>query len=115
MVGYNLNNALFFGENQRESLKHFCSLEAGHVTYYISLLIQGKRNPRAADPPVDSVKNPQFLVLISENFMEARAALSRSGITSLPSNQSPVKVDMASVPSVTGPPPTSIPSGCLFI
>jgi len=46
MVGYNLNNALFFGENQRESLKHFCSLEAGHVTYYISLLIQGKRNPR---------------------------------------------------------------------
>ncbi|XP_062159533.1 mediator of RNA polymerase II transcription subunit 25 isoform X2 [Alnus glutinosa] len=70
----------------------------------------GKRNPRAADPPVDSVKNPQFLVLISENFMEARAALSRSGITSLPSNQSPVKVDMASVPSVTGPPPTSIPS-----
>lgn len=70
----------------------------------------GKRNPRAPDPPVDNVKNPQFLVLISENFMEARAALSRSGITSLPSNQSPVKVDVAPVTSVTGPPPTSVPS-----
>lgn len=45
--------------------------------------------------------------------MEARAVLSRSGITSLPSNQSPVKMDMSSVTSVTGPPPTSISSGCL--
>ncbi|KAB1222561.1 Mediator of RNA polymerase II transcription subunit 25 [Morella rubra] len=70
----------------------------------------GKRNPRAADPSVENVKNPQFLVLISENFMEARAALSRSGITSLPSNQSPVNVDMAPITSVAGPPPTSIPS-----
>lgn len=69
----------------------------------------GKRNPGAADPPVDQVKNPQFLVLISENFMEARAALSRSGITSLAPNQSPVKMDIASVPPVSGPPPTSIP------
>lgn len=47
--------------------------------------------------------------------MEARAALSRSGITSLPSNQSPVNVDMAPITSVAGPPPTSIPSGCLCI
>ncbi|KAK9276529.1 hypothetical protein L1049_006063 [Liquidambar formosana] len=68
----------------------------------------GKRNPRAADPPVDNVKNSHFLVLISENFMEARAALSRPGITSLTSNQSPVKMDI--VPPVSGPPPTSIPS-----
>ncbi|XP_042964090.1 mediator of RNA polymerase II transcription subunit 25-like isoform X3 [Carya illinoinensis] len=71
----------------------------------------GKRNQRIGDPPVDNVKNPQFLVLISENFMEARAALSRSGITSIPSNQSPVNVDMAPITSVAGPPPTSIPLG----
>lgn len=43
--------------------------------------------------------------------MEARAALSRSGITSLPSNQSSVKVDITPVTSVTGPPPPSIQSG----
>ncbi|KAK7821136.1 mediator of rna polymerase ii transcription subunit 25 [Quercus suber] len=69
-----------------------------------------RHNPRPADLAVDNVKNPQFLVLLSENFMEARAALSRSGITSLPSNQSSVKVDIAPVTSVTGPPPTSIQS-----
>ncbi|TYI46070.1 hypothetical protein E1A91_D13G080900v1 [Gossypium mustelinum] len=68
----------------------------------------GKRNPRAADPPVDNVKNSQFLVLISENFMEGRAALSRSGVPSLATNQSPVKMDMASVTSVTGPSPSSV-------
>ncbi|KAI8539198.1 hypothetical protein RHMOL_Rhmol09G0162600 [Rhododendron molle] len=70
---------------------------------------QGKRNPRAADPPVDNVKNPHFLVLISEDFMEARAALSRPGITGLASGQSPVKMDIASVPPVSAPPPTSVP------
>ena len=75
--------------------------------------MQGKRNTRAADPPVDNIKNPHFLVLISENFMEARAALSRPGVASLPSNQTPVKADIASVASVTGPPPASISSGCL--
>ncbi|KAH7569865.1 hypothetical protein JRO89_XS05G0010000 [Xanthoceras sorbifolium] len=73
-------------------------------------LMQGKRNPRAADPPVDNGKSPQFLILISENFMEARAALSRSGVASLPSNQNPVKMDIAPVASVTGPAQTSIPS-----
>ncbi|XP_024029332.1 mediator of RNA polymerase II transcription subunit 25-like, partial [Morus notabilis] len=67
----------------------------------------GKRNPRANDPPIDNAKNPYFLVLLSENFLEARAAFR---VPSLPSNQSPVKMDMASVPSVTGPPPTSMPS-----
>ncbi|MBA0711271.1 hypothetical protein Golax_010469, partial [Gossypium laxum] len=70
----------------------------------------GKRNPRASDPPVDNVRNPQFLVLISENFMEGCAALSRSGVPSLAPNQSPVKMDMASVNSVAGTPPTSVPS-----
>lgn len=71
----------------------------------------GKHNPRAVDPPVDNVKNPHFLVLIAENFLEARAALSRPGTSSLPSNQSPVKMDTAppSVNSVTAQPPTSVP------
>ncbi|KAH9771942.1 Mediator of RNA polymerase II transcription subunit 25 [Citrus sinensis] len=69
-----------------------------------------KRNPRAADPPVDNSKNPHFLVLISENFMEARAALSRPGVANLALNQNPVKMDIAPVTSVTGPAPTSIPS-----
>lgn len=68
----------------------------------------GKRNPAAADPIIDIVKNPHYLVLISETFMEARAALSRSGITSLPS-QSPIKVDQTSVPPVSGPPPAAVP------
>ncbi|KAK6134087.1 hypothetical protein DH2020_032184 [Rehmannia glutinosa] len=71
---------------------------------------QGKRNPRAADPPVDNVKNPHFLVLISENFMEARAALNRSGMTNLPSNQNPIKMDMTPVPAISTPPPASVPS-----
>ena len=41
--------------------------------------------------------------------MEARAALSRSG--TIASNQSPVKMDVSSIPPVSGPPSTSIPSG----
>lgn len=69
----------------------------------------GKRNPSSPDPTIDVVKNPHYLVLISETFMEARAALSRSGITNLPS-QSPIKVDITSVPPVSGPPPTSVPA-----
>lgn len=69
----------------------------------------GKRSNRAADPPLEA-KTPHFLILISESFREARSALSRSGITSLPSNQSPVKVDAVSVTPVTGAPPTSMPS-----
>ncbi|KAL0408834.1 UNVERIFIED_CONTAM: Mediator of RNA polymerase II transcription subunit [Sesamum radiatum] len=70
----------------------------------------GKRNPRAAEPPVDNVKNPHFLVLISENFVEARSSLSRSGMTSLPSNQNAVKTDVAPVPPISGPPSASGPS-----
>ncbi|KAI5444587.1 hypothetical protein KIW84_013010 [Lathyrus oleraceus] len=68
----------------------------------------GKRNDRAADPPVDA-KTTHFLVLISEGFREARGALSRSG-ANLPSNQCPVKVDFASTIPVTGAPPTTLPS-----
>lgn len=70
----------------------------------------GKRNPRAADPFIDNVKSPHYLVLISENFIEARAALSRAGLTNLAPNQSPVKLDATSVPPVSGPPSTSLPS-----
>ncbi|KAG5062652.1 hypothetical protein JHK85_003835 [Glycine max] len=73
-----------------------------------SIYNAGKRNNRAADPPLEA-KTPHFLILISEGFREARGALSRSGITSLPSNQSPVKVDAVSVTPVTGAPPTSMP------
>lgn len=47
--------------------------------------------------------------------MEARAALSRSGITTLPSNQSPMKMDMPPINSMTGQPPASIRAGSFFL
>lgn len=43
--------------------------------------------------------------------MEARAALNRPGITNLAANQSPLKLDTAPVPPISGSAPTSIPSG----
>ncbi|KAK8525991.1 hypothetical protein V6N12_020473 [Hibiscus sabdariffa] len=52
------------------------------------IYMAGKRNPRSPDPPIEIVRNPQFLVLISENFMEAHAALSCPGVPSLAPNQS---------------------------
>nr|KAJ0207549.1 hypothetical protein LSAT_V11C500249680 [Lactuca sativa] len=61
-----------------------------------------KRIPSAADPTIVIVKNPHYLVLISETFMEARAALCRPGITNLPS-ESPIKVDATSIPHVSAP------------
>ncbi|KAL1551234.1 Mediator of RNA polymerase II transcription subunit 25 [Salvia divinorum] len=73
----------------------------------------GKSNPRATDPHPDSVKNPHFLVLISDNFGEARAALSRSGMLNLPSNQNPVKMDVTPAgpaPPISGQPLASVPS-----
>lgn len=76
--------------------------------------MQGKLNPQSADLSIDTVKNAFYLVLISENFLEARAALSHAA-TNLPqTTQSPVKVDRATVaPSlqVTGQPPAPVPSG----
>lgn len=72
---------------------------------------QGKRNPSSADPAIDIVKNPHYLVLISENFMEACAVLSPSQITNLPSNQSPIKIAVTSVPPVSEPPATSVSPG----
>ncbi|ONM21471.1 Mediator of RNA polymerase II transcription subunit 25 [Zea mays] len=65
----------------------------------------GKRNLRAADPSVDHAKNPHFLVLLSENFMEARTALSRPLHGNLAPNQTITKMDTA--PAVTMPGPTS--------
>lgn len=59
------------------------------------------------------MKNPHFLFLISENFLEARAALSRCGVPNLPSNPSPVKMDVAPITSVAAPTLTSMPSGRL--
>nr|GMD13575.1 mediator of RNA polymerase II transcription subunit 25-like [Ipomoea batatas] len=69
-----------------------------------------KRNPRGADLPIDNPKNPYYLVLISENFMEARAAFNRTGMPSLPSTQNPVKMDVSSVPPISGPLPSSLAS-----
>lgn len=60
---------------------------------------------------MDNTRNPQFLVMISENFMEARAALGRPGISTLPSNQSPLKMDMPPVNPVTAQPQASIRAG----
>ncbi|KAK2630797.1 hypothetical protein QOZ80_UnG0725520 [Eleusine coracana subsp. coracana] len=65
----------------------------------------GKRNPRAADPSIDHAKNPHFLVLLSENFIEARTALSRPLHGNLVPNQNITKMDSA--PSVTMPGPAS--------
>ncbi|THU71057.1 hypothetical protein C4D60_Mb08t31520 [Musa balbisiana] len=75
----------------------------------------GKRNPRALDPSVDHVRNPQYLVLLSENFKEACAALSHPSMPNLAhnqgiSNQGIVKLDGASAAPISGPPATSNPS-----
>ncbi|XP_015158521.1 mediator of RNA polymerase II transcription subunit 25 isoform X3 [Solanum tuberosum] len=71
---------------------------------------QGKCDRQAAAPPVDTSKNPNFLVLISENFSEACAAFSHTEMESLAPNQTLVEMDMSSVPPVSGPAATSNPS-----
>ncbi|KAJ0813225.1 putative mediator complex, subunit Med25, von Willebrand factor type A [Helianthus annuus] len=38
----------------------------------------GKRNPSATTTTIDVIKNPNYLILISEDFLEARVALSPS-------------------------------------
>ncbi|KAI3811910.1 hypothetical protein L1987_16606 [Smallanthus sonchifolius] len=68
----------------------------------------GKRNPSATAPTIDFVKNPHYLILISEDFMEACAVLSPSGITNSLSNQSPSDMEVTSVSTVSEPPPTSV-------
>lgn len=65
---------------------------------FISFCFQGKRNSRAVDPAVDHIKNPQFLILLSENFREARSALSRLLVGGLATNHN----------AVNGPPAASV-------
>ncbi|RWW88722.1 hypothetical protein BHE74_00002396 [Ensete ventricosum] len=81
---------------------------------------QGKRNPRALDPSVDHVRNPHYLVLPSENFKEACAALSRPSMPNLAhnqgiSNQGIVKLDGASAAPISGPPATANPSVLVIV
>jgi len=64
--------------------------------------LQGKRDQRSANTPVD-IKQPNFLVLISDGFMEARAALSRTGFA-------PSHNPVAALPPCSGP-ATSLPPG----
>uniref|UniRef100_A0A0D9XCA8 Mediator of RNA polymerase II transcription subunit 25 n=1 Tax=Leersia perrieri TaxID=77586 RepID=A0A0D9XCA8_9ORYZ len=81
----------------------------------------GKRNPRAADPSVDHAKNPHFLVLLSDNFLEARTALSRPLHGNLVSNHPITKMDTTTTsvpvptsngnPSVNGPMLARQPNG----
>ncbi|KAL1564929.1 phytochrome and flowering time regulatory protein [Salvia divinorum] len=73
----------------------------------------GKSNPQATDPPPDNVKNPHFLVLVSDNFLEAHIALSRSELLNLLSNQNPVKMDVTPAgpaPLISEPLLASVPS-----
>lgn len=65
-------------------------------------MMQGKRNPSAADHTIDILKNSDYLVLISEDFMEACADLSQSGIT---------KMEVASVSPVSETSSTSVLPG----
>ncbi|KAI3699136.1 hypothetical protein L2E82_43198 [Cichorium intybus] len=67
-----------------------------------------KGNTSKIDPTIGILKNPNYLVLISESFMEARAALSQPEITNLPSSQTPIEVD---VTPVSGPPQASVSPG----
>lgn len=60
-------------------------------------MTQGKKNNSAANPTIDIIKNPHYLVLISDNFMKACAALSPSEISDLQSNQIRIKTEATSV------------------
>ncbi|GJS91826.1 mediator of RNA polymerase II transcription subunit 25 [Tanacetum coccineum] len=96
---------------QNEGLQRHCILVAASNPYPLPThcildaetvaksFPQGKRNPSAADPTVEVVKNQYYLVLISENFREACAALCPLGVTNSPLNQTPEKSE---------PPPTSV-------
>ncbi|VAI17301.1 unnamed protein product [Triticum turgidum subsp. durum] len=70
----------------------------------------GKRNPQASDPSVDHAKNPHFLVLLSESFMEARTALSHPLPGNLVPNHTITKMDTAPAATVPGPPSNATPS-----
>ncbi|KAM0938065.1 putative mediator complex, subunit Med25, von Willebrand factor type A [Dioscorea sansibarensis] len=68
----------------------------------------GKRNPRASDSTVDSAKNSHYLVLLSENFVEARSASTRPSIGNVTPNQN-IKVDTASSAPISGSSATPVP------
>ncbi|WVZ64360.1 LOW QUALITY PROTEIN: hypothetical protein U9M48_013890 [Paspalum notatum var. saurae] len=87
--------------DQHPLLPEFCLSSA--LAYGYTLLRLGKRNPQAADPSVDHAKNPHFLVLLSENFMEARTALSRPLHGNLAPNQTITKMDTAPAVTMSGP------------
>ncbi|KAC9456378.1 hypothetical protein E3N88_45798 [Mikania micrantha] len=72
---------------------------------------QGKRNPSATTPTIDIAKNPHYLILISEDFVEACAALCSSGTTNSLSNQSPSNMELTSVSPDSELPPTSASRG----
>ncbi|CAN6445982.1 unnamed protein product [Victoria cruziana] len=71
-----------------------------------------KRSTRVAEAAVENSKNPQFLLLLSDSFVEARAALSRTGVAGLTSNQNQPKFDSTTVATtmISAPPAASISS-----
>ncbi|KAI3699125.1 hypothetical protein L2E82_43185 [Cichorium intybus] len=68
-----------------------------------------KRNPLETEFTIDNVKNPDYLLLISQDFMEASAVLSQPEITNLPSNKSPMIIDLTreNIPPATVKEPIS--------
>ncbi|KAI3502635.1 hypothetical protein L1887_30834 [Cichorium endivia] len=66
-----------------------------------------KRNPSETEASINIVKNPNYLLLFSESFVDARAALSQLEITKLPSNQSRTIIhltqDSSSPPTFVSP------------
>lgn len=76
-------------------------------------MLQAKRSTRVAEAAVENSKNPQFLLLLSDSFVEARAALSRTGVAGLTSNQNQPKFDSTTVATtmISAPPAASISSG----
>ncbi|XP_074563979.1 mediator of RNA polymerase II transcription subunit 25 isoform X2 [Curcuma longa] len=76
-----------------------------------SIYNSGKKNPHAADPSVDHARNPHFLVLLSESFVEACPALSRSLLPNQSiSSQGIGKIDVSSAGPISGLPATANPS-----
>ncbi|KAK1423165.1 hypothetical protein QVD17_18460 [Tagetes erecta] len=69
-----------------------------------SIYYAGKRNPSAVDHTINNVKNPHFLVLISDDFKLACADLNQTELTVLP-------LDHPEAASGSGTPSTSATSG----
>ncbi|KAI3699196.1 hypothetical protein L2E82_43318 [Cichorium intybus] len=71
-----------------------------------------KRNPLESEPSINIVKNPNYLLLFSESFVDARAALSQLEITKLPSNQSRTIIHLTQDSSS---PPTFVSTGLFSV